>query len=70
MQIIKIAMLNINGITAPRRVEMLSEFVQRQEIDIMLVQEATNPDTLNIRGYDTYHNIGTSMCGTAIVARK
>jgi exonuclease III len=69
MQNIKIATLNINGITAPKRVGMLSEFIQRQEINIMVMQEATNPDTLNIREYDTY-NIGTSMRGTAIVARK
>jgi exonuclease III len=45
MLVIKIATLNINGITAPTRVGMLSDFITRREIDILLVQEVTNPDT-------------------------
>jgi exonuclease III len=70
MHVIKISKLNINRITAQTSVGMLSEFITRYEIDIMLFQEVTNPDTLNIRGYVTHHNIGTSMRGTAILARK
>jgi exonuclease III len=53
MNVIKIAALNINEITAPTRVGMLSDFIKRHELDILLVQEVTNPGTLNIRGYVT-----------------
>jgi exonuclease III len=62
--------LNINGITAPKRVGMLSDFIKRHEIDILFHQEVTNPDVLNFRGYETHHNIGTSLRGTAIIARE
>ena len=70
MHVIKFATLNINGITAPTRLGMLSDFIRRHELDVILVQEVTNPDTLNIRGYDTHHNLGTSMRGTAILMRN
>ena len=49
---------------------MLSDFITRHELDKLLVQEFTNPDTLNIRGYVTHHNIRTSMRETAKLARK
>jgi len=70
MHVIKIATLNINGITAPVRVGMLSDFITRHEIDILLLQEVTNPDTMNIRGYVTHQNIGASMRGIALLARN
>jgi exonuclease III len=49
---------------------VLSDFIKRHEIDILLLQEVTNPDVLNFRGYETHHNIGTAMRGAAIVARE
>jgi exonuclease III len=70
MHTLKVATLNINGTTAPTKVRMIANFIRRHEIDLMLIQEATDPDTLNFWGYDTHTNIGTSMWGTAIVARK
>jgi exonuclease III len=70
MHVIKIATLKINGVTAPTSVGVISDFITRHEIDILLVQEITDPDTMNIRGYVTHHNIGTSMRGTAILARN
>jgi len=70
MHVIKIATLHINEITTPTRVGMLSDFITRPELDIMLIQEVTKPDTLNIMGYVTHHNIGTSMRGNAILARN
>jgi exonuclease III len=66
MHVIKIATLNFNGITAPTRVGMSSDFITRHELDKLFVQEVTNPDTQNIRGY----NIRTSMRGTAILVRN
>jgi len=70
MHVIKIATLNINGITAPTRVGMLSDFITRHQLDILFVQGVTNPNTLNIRGYDTHRNIGTPMRETAILVKN
>jgi exonuclease III len=64
MHIIKIATLNINGMSATTRGGMLSDFINR------LLQEVTKPDTLNFRGYEIYHNVGTKLRGTAILVRQ
>ena len=64
----KIATININGITAPLRISMLTEFIRLHELDLLLAQEVTHKETLNVRGYATHRNIGTSMRGTAILA--
>ena len=69
MSTIKIATLNINGITARTRVWMLADFIQH-DFDIIFAQEVTSTEVLNVRGYDTYLNIGTSIRGTAILARS
>jgi len=37
--IYKIATLNINGMATPPRIAMLEDFLQKQEIDIFLLQE-------------------------------
>ena len=68
--VVKIATLNINGITSRTRVGMLEEYIRRHDIDIIFLQEITHPDIVNIRGYETFDNIGTQMRGTAIVARR
>jgi len=70
MHVTKIATLNINGITALTRVGTLSKFIKRHELDILFLQEVTNPVVLNFRGYETHHNIRTSMRGTAILVRN
>jgi exonuclease III len=36
----------------------------------VLLQEVTNPNQLNFRGYDIYHNDGTTMRGTTILLRQ
>jgi len=70
MHAIKIATLNINGVTATTRVEMLLEFINRRELDILFLQEVTNPDKLTFMGYKIHHKIGISMRGTAILVRN
>ena len=40
----KIATLNINGISLPLKIQMLNNFLLRQDIDIALLQEVTNND--------------------------
>jgi hypothetical protein len=43
--VIKLATLNINGITSRKRVGMLTEYVRSHNLDIVLIQEITS------RGY-------------------
>jgi exonuclease III len=70
MRAVRIASLNINGATAASKLDMLTEFLYRQEITILLLQEVTHNDVARIRGYDTYLNIGATLRGTALVVRK
>ena len=67
--IYKIATLNINGMTTPPRITMLEDFLQKQEIDIIFLQEVTQPIFDDIRGFTAYTNIGTTGRGTAILTR-
>ena len=63
MHILKIATLNINGITAATRVDMLRDFIHKQELDIIFLQEVMHPNTLDFRGYNTYYNLGHRCVG-------
>ena len=49
---------------------MVADFIRHHDFDIIFVQEVMSPKVLNIRGYETHLNIGTSMRGTAIVAKR
>lgn len=49
---------------------MLNEFIQKQEIDIILLQEVTHTDFEMIRGYTAHLNVGTNKRGTAILTRE
>jgi exonuclease III len=42
MQAVRIASLNINGATAASKLDMLTDFLHRQEITIILLQEVTH----------------------------
>ena len=70
MNVARIASLNINGIRANTRVGMLQDFVKSHEFDIVLVQEVTAPESVDIAGYVSHTNIGSEMRGTAILAKK
>lgn len=49
---------------------MMTEYVRRHDIDIVLIHEITIMGLLNISGCDVYNNIGTQMRRTAVVSRK
>jgi exonuclease III len=68
-EIYKIATLNINGMATPPRIAMLEDFLQKQEIDIILLQEVTRPVFDDIRDFAFYTNVGTTGRGTAILTR-
>ena len=42
---------------------MLREFMYKHDADFVLLQEVTNVNTINIRGYLTVENIGTTERG-------
>jgi len=69
MASIRIATLNINGMTTPTRIAMLDALFRRNDKYILLVQEATYYVLNNFQGYTTQYNIGANRRGTAIVAR-
>jgi exonuclease III len=70
MQAVRIASLNINGATAAAKLDMLTDFLYRQEITIILLQKVTHNDGARIRGYDTYLNRGATLRGTALAVEK
>jgi len=65
----KIATLNINGISAPTRIDMLEEFLYKHDIDLALLQEVTNSKIITIRRYTSYINMGTEGRVTTILAK-
>jgi len=70
MRVANLDSININGISARTRVEMLTDLIRRHDLTILFVQEVTSQDTLEINGYITYLNFGTAMRGTAVLARN
>ena len=69
MDTLRIATLNINGLSSPARQDMLNAFVRLHDIDILLLQEVTHPFNTGFQGYTIHYNIGTSRRGTAILTR-
>ena len=49
---------------------MLTEFLYRQELDIVCLQEVVNSDVVQIGGYNAYINLGRERRGTAILTRE
>jgi len=70
METVKVATFNINGISKRAKAGMFEYFLYRQDLDILLVQEVTSLETMNVPGYVTNLNIGNTMPGTAFVARS
>jgi len=69
MVTIKVATLNINGLVSRTKLVMFDEFVRRQEIDILILQEVTHPTFDTPRGYKSYFNVGTAGRGIALITR-
>jgi exonuclease III len=66
----RIATLNINGMSSPTRLAMLGDFLHKHEIDIIFLQEVTQPTLHTPWGYAAHTNVGTNGRGTAIVTRE
>jgi exonuclease III len=68
--IIIIATININAITNRTRIGMLTNYIRRHDLDIIFLQEITDPELLQMSGYDVHYNIGSDIRGTAIATRN
>jgi hypothetical protein len=68
--IYKIVTPSFNGISSGMRMRMLEEFLQKQEIDILFLQQVTRTEFDMIRGYKAHTNIGIYNCSTAMLTRE
>ena len=46
---------------------MFGKFLHRHDVDIAVIQEVTNGDSLAVNGYQSIVNVGTLGRGTAIL---
>jgi exonuclease III len=49
---------------------MFEDFIKRHGIDIVLIQEITQPQIERITGYQTLLNIGSEMRGTGMMIKN
>jgi exonuclease III len=68
--ICKVLTLNISGIRAASRIEILENFLRLHEVDIAMLQEVVGPQLETVRGYVACMNIGSTVRGTAILVRQ
>jgi exonuclease III len=69
-QILKIGTLNINGIKADMKLEMLETFLWCKDIDILLLQEVMTHKLRAFSNYTTHLNMGPEGRGTAILLKN
>jgi exonuclease III len=54
MDVFQIASLNIKGLASRAKMAMLEDFLRREEIDILFLQEVTQPSFEVFLSYKTY----------------
>ena len=62
--------ININGLASRTKVEMLEDFLRRQEIDFLFLPEVVHSTVDTLCSYKTHINVGTAGRGTAMVTRN
>jgi endonuclease/exonuclease/phosphatase family metal-dependent hydrolase len=60
---VRIGRVTINGKRNETRVGMLRDFIRSHELDIVLVQEVTAPESIDNQGYTSYTTIDSEMRG-------
>jgi len=50
----RVMTLNVNGIASCTRLQMFGDFLHRHDVDFALLQEVTNVNIINIRGYQIF----------------
>jgi exonuclease III len=68
--IYKVATININGISYTSRIRMLEAFLNKQDIDIALLQEVTSTNVNTFRQYTAHINQGTDKRRTVILTEE
>lgn len=66
----KFATVNICGSFSNVKKDIFQHFLYTYAIDIIFLQEVTNENFININGYTSIINIGTSGRGTAILVKE
>jgi hypothetical protein len=69
-QTYKLATLIINGMSNDDKIRMLNDFLHKNDIDWLLLQEATTDKINNIPNYVCHSNIGTNGRDTAILEKN
>ena len=49
--------------------QMIEDFLRKQDVDFAMLQEVTPGANINFRGYQSYENLGTTARGTAILTK-
>jgi hypothetical protein len=62
--------LNINGIATPPRNRLLEDFLHRNDIDLMCIQEITNINIKEIKHYEAHVNIGEKGRRMALLVKE
>jgi exonuclease III len=70
MAVTKLASINVNTLHLGTRVDMLFDFIRQHDIDLTMIQEVSDTSTIDNRGYNIHHNIGTNRRGTAFVTTQ
>lgn len=65
--VINILTLNVNNISSPRKVKLLSQCLRNMDIQIGLLQEVGTSELHNIFGYNIESNVLPDERGTAVV---
>jgi exonuclease III len=68
--IYKMATLTVNAVSSGVGMRMLDEFLHKQEIDILLLQEVTHTEFDKIRGNMEHTIVGIHNGGTAMLTRE
>jgi exonuclease III len=70
LSIYRLVTLNFNGMSSPTRLAMLGDFLHKHEIDIIFLQEITQPNLHTLQGYTAHTNVWTNGRGSAVVTRE
>ena len=67
--IMSVATANFNGSYSSTKMHLLKDFIVKNDIDIIFLQEIRHTDFSVIYNYNAYVNVGTESLGTAILTK-
>ena len=66
---LSVATANFNGSYSSTKMHLLKDFIVKNDIDIIFLQEIRHTDFSIIYNYNAYVNVGTESLGTAILTK-